>query len=159
MQRRIEQVDALTGEVIEGASLVLVTPKRKNAFQQDGWIAMSQRALMEMARSGLGQEATRVALALLSLVDYENYLSVSQAELGRVLGLRPQNVNRAFARLLAEGFLLPGPKLAGRGTYALNPAYGWKGSSKGHHAAMAARIKASGLAVVQGGAGTPSDPV
>jgi DNA-binding IclR family transcriptional regulator len=116
---------------------------------------MSQRALMQMAKSGLGQEATRVALALLSLVDYENFVSVSQAELGRELGLRPQNVNRAFARLLAEGFLLPGPKLAGRGTYALNPSYGWKGSAKGHHAAMAARIKSAGLSVVQGGGEAP----
>jgi hypothetical protein len=33
-------------------------------------------------------------------------------------------------------------------TYRLNPAYGWKGSAKGHHEALKERMRVRGMSVV-----------
>ena len=96
--------------------------------------------------------------AVLAKLDFENWISINQAELGRQLNIRPSNMSRAIARLVHEGVLLPGPKLQGKGTYSLNPHYGWKGSAKGHQQALMERMRARGLSVVDGG-GVPASEV
>jgi DNA-binding IclR family transcriptional regulator len=105
----------------------------------------------------LGDEARRVLFALLAQLDYENFIAVNQAELGRQLKIKPSNMSRAVARLVQEGVLLAGPRLQAKGTYTLNPHYGWKGSAKGHQEALQARMKARGMSVVDGGAGAPGE--
>lgn len=153
-QIRIGQVDLVTGELLQDATLAVFYPKRKNGFS-GGWVAMSQEPMMKLAQAGLGGEASAVLFALLAKLDFENWLSVSHADLARELGFKRPNVSRAFARLIEEGVLLPGPKLHGRGTYTLNPHYGWKGSAKGHQEALAERMRIRGISVVQGGGGEP----
>lgn len=149
-QIRLGQVDMSTGEILEGATLAVFYPKRKNGFTT-GWLAMAQEPLMKLAQADLGSEAMRVLFAALAKLDYENWLSLSHADLGRELGMKRPNVSRAMARLMEEGVLLAGPKLHNRGTYTLNPRYGWKGSAKGHQEALLDRMKARGLSVVSGG--------
>lgn len=151
-QVRIEQVDALTGEILEGATLAVFYPKRKNGFQQGGWFAMAQGPLMELARSDLSRTSWRVLAGLLAKLDYENWINVSQAALARDLGMGRQNLGKAVADLVDRGIVLRGPKVNGQPTFRLEPGYGWKGSAKLHHEAMQARIKAAGLEVVEGGA-------
>lgn len=149
-QVRVGQVDMQTGEILEGATLAVFYPKRKNGFST-GWLAMAQDPLMKLAQADLGDEARRVLFALLAKLDYENYISINQAELGRVLNIKPGNMSRAVSKLVKEGVLLAGPKIQSRGTYTLNPQYGWKGSAKGHQQALLDRMKARGLSVVEGG--------
>lgn len=151
MRREIQQVDAFTGEVLEGAVLAIFHPKRKNGFQKGGWVAMSQGPLVKLAQAGIGDQAIRVFLVLVGQLDFENYINVSQAEVGRLLSMDRAHVNRAFKRLVDEGVLVVGPKVGRNGTYRLDPSYAWKGSAKGHHEALAERIKAAGLRVVEGG--------
>lgn len=156
-QVRIGQVDMSTGELLEGATLAVFYPKRKNGFGT-GWLAMAQEPLMQLAQADLGKEAMRVLFAVLAKLDYENWISINQAELGRALGIKPSNMSRAVARLVKEGVLLAGPKLQAKGTYALNPQYGWKGSAKGHRDALLERMKARGMSVVgEGGEVAPVD--
>lgn len=150
-QVRISQVDALTGEIMEGAALAVIFPKRKNGFQKGGWVAMSQGPLVELAKADLGDEARRVFMLLCGKLDFENWIKVSQAELARELGISRQNFGRGLAKLVAEGVVLVGPKVSGHSTFRLDPGYGWKGSAKGHHEALQGRIKAAGLSVLQGG--------
>lgn len=152
-QIRLGQVDMSTGEILEGATLAVFYPKRKNGFQTGGWFAMAQEPLMKLAQAGLGKEATQVLFALLAKLDYENFIAVNQAELGRELGIKSPNVNRAIARLMEEGLLLAGPRLQAKNTFTLNPRYGWKGSARGHNEALQARMKARGISVV------PSDSI
>lgn len=135
---RVGQVDLVTGELLQDATLAVVFPKRRNGFSE-GWLAMSQNALMSLARADLGAEAQRVLFALLSKLDFENSLSINQSELARDLGMRPSNMSRAVARLVSEGVVLTGPTLAGRRTYSLNPTYGWKGSARGHRDTLIAQ--------------------
>ena len=153
-QVRVGTVDLATGEVLEGATLAVFYPRRKNGFTT-GWFAMAQEPLMKLAQADLGKEAMRVLFAVLAKLDFENWISINQAELGRQLNIKPSNMSRAVARLVSEGVLLPGPKLQGKGTYSLNPHYGWKGSAKGHQQALMERMRARGLSVVDGG-GQPS---
>jgi hypothetical protein len=150
-QVRIGQVDLATGELLENATLAVFFPKRRNGFTE-GWIAMAQDALMKLALAPIGDQARRVLLALLSMLDFENYLSVHQADLARKLGMKRPNVSRAIARLVEEGVLLPGPRIANRATHTLNPRYGWKGSARNHQDALSARMRARGLSVVGEGA-------
>ena len=149
-QLRVGQVDLATGEILDGATLAVFYPKRKNGFTT-GWLAMAQEPLMKLAQADLGKEAMRVLFAALAKLDFENWLSLSHADLGRELGIARPNVSRAIARLIQEGVLIAGPKLHGRGTYTLNPQYGWKGSAKGHQQALLERMRARGLSVVDGG--------
>jgi hypothetical protein len=155
-QVRLGQVDLATGELLEGATLAVFYPRRKNGFAT-GWFAMAQNPLMELAKADLGDEARRVLFALLSKLDFENFISLNQAELGRELGIKPSNMSRAVARLVQENVLLAGPRLQLKGTYTLNPAYGWKGSARSHQDALKARMKARGMSVVAGGASEALD--
>jgi DNA-binding transcriptional regulator LsrR (DeoR family) len=84
-------------------------------------------------------------------LDFDNWVNFSQAQLARELGMSRQNFARALGHLIKEGVVVVGPKVEGRFTYRLEPSYGWKGSAKGHHLALQARIRAAGLAVHEGG--------
>ncbi len=155
-QIRLGQVDMATGEILEGATLALFYPKRKNGFTT-GWLAMAQEPLMKLARADLGGEAMRVLFAALAKLDFENYLMLNQAELARELELKRGNVSRAVVRLIEEGVLLAGPRIGVNRTYTLNPSYGWKGSARNHQEALKERMRARGMSVVDGGAGGPVD--
>lgn len=146
--QRVGSVDLDTGEVLEGAVLGLFYPKRQNGFRQ-GWVAMAQDALMALARMKLGDEAQRVLFAVLARLDFENYIALSQAELGEAIGMQRTNVSRALSKLQDAGVLLRGPKAGRSITFRLNPSFGWKGSASNHRAALRERMKSAGLSVVE----------
>lgn len=112
---------------------------------------MSQLALEAVVRANMGDQVNRTFLMVISVLDFENYVSISQSELALKLGMKPSNVSLAFKRLVDEGVLIPGPRVGRVGTYRLNPSYGWKGSAKGHNEALQERMKARGLSVVPAG--------
>lgn len=134
-QQRLGMLDLDTGEVHENGVLAWVQPKRRNAFTE-GWVAMAQSPLLELAKADLGDAARRVLFAVLGRLDFENWIAVPQAELAREIGMAPSNFNRALKRLLDEKVLLPGPRSGRTATYRLNPSYGWKGSAKLHREAV-----------------------
>lgn len=134
---RIDQVDAATGEILEGATLAVVYPRRKNGFQVGGWIAMGQQPMEALANDPrMGREAWRVFALVVARLDYENWLRLGQADLARALGMKPSAVSRAMRTLLEVGVCLEGPKVGNVRTYRLDPHYGWKGSAKGHNQAL-----------------------
>ncbi len=135
MQKRLYQVDAHTGEVQDGY-VAYISPKRKNGFQK-GWIAMSQEnALLMMAKSNIGHQASRVLFMLLAKVEFENYIVVSQAEMAAEIGMLQSNFAKAVTRLVNEGIIQRGPKVGRQGSLRLNPHYGWKGTAKNHIIAL-----------------------
>lgn len=148
---RVGQVDLSSGELLEGGQLAIVFPKRRNGFQIGGWVAMSQAALEAVVRANMGDQVNRTFLMIISVLDFENFISISQSEIAKKLGMRPPHVSTAFKRLVDEGVLIQGPKVGRVGTYRLNPAYGWKGSAKAHNEALGERMRARGLSVVPGG--------
>lgn len=146
--KRFDQVDRATGEVM-GGFVAYVAPKRVNGFGGE-WMAMSQMAAMMLAKSDLTAPDMRVFFALIAKLDFENLLVLSQAELGRELGMQRQHVQRSIKRLMELGVLLEGPRIGISRSYRLNPQMGWKGSAKNHHTALDERVKASGLTLIQG---------
>ena len=88
----------------------------------------------------------KVLMKLLSVLDYENLIQVSQAEIARELNMHRQHVQRSIKRLLDLGIVLEGVKIGISRSYRLNPNFGWKGSAKGHREALTDHLEASEVA-------------
>jgi predicted transcriptional regulator len=131
MRRRIlRQTDVETGEVRDGLVMYL-PPKKQNGFKR--WLAMAQEELLDTLMQFKHLDDCRVLFALLKHVEYENRISVSQADISRLLSMAAPQVNRAIKRLLESGVILKEPKRTGTNCYYhLSPEFGWKGSSKNH---------------------------
>ena len=139
MNKRLQQIDSETGEIIDGF-VAYVVPKRKNGFGQ-GWLAMAQNGAEILAQSNLSGNDFKVLMKLLSVLDYENLIQVSQAEIARELNMYRQHVQRSIKRLLDLGIVLEGVKIGISRSYRLNPNFGWKGSAKGHREALTDHLK------------------
>ena len=148
VMRQVLSVDAETGEVLEGAVLGMFFPKRQNGFGK-GWVAMSQNAMVELAKADLGQQEWRVLAIILGKLDFENFLLLSQADIGKELGMQAPHVSAAVKHLESLGVLIRGPKAGRSSTFRLNPSFGWKGSATNHQKALRDRMKAAGMSVVK----------
>ena len=146
MDSKFHQVDLDTGEVVDGFVAVL-QPKRKNAFYT-GWFAVSQEALMHLAKSDLGLQETKVLFALLSKLDFENYILITQKDIAEELNMKKTNVSSSIKFLVEKGILIRGPKVQRSYTYRLDATFGWKGSAKKHHEALQERMKKVGVSVI-----------
>jgi len=135
--------------------LALRPAKKTNGFN-DGWVAMAQNPLAELAQAKIGDQAMRVFLMLVATLDFENFLSVSQVELAKKLDMDKAALSRAMAKLVTEGVFIKGPKVGTRQTYRLNPSYGWKGSGISHKQALADRMKIANMKVAVNN-GQPSE--
>jgi biotin operon repressor len=119
MKRQLVQMDLETGEVLRGVT-VLVKGKRS---PYPKYFMANQEALLTLAQDKeITGECYRVLFVLLTQLDYENYIYIPQKEIGKKLGILPQNVHRAVKVLLQKGILLSNER-----GYRLNPHYGWKG--------------------------------
>ena len=144
--RIVGQVDA-SGAVHEGAVLAVFYPKRRNGF--DRHFSMNQDALTYLATKIESISDYRVLFMLMSILDFENEIQVSQATIAQELGMLPPNVNRSIKRLVKLGCLLEGPKIGRSVTYRLNPSFGWKGSAANHQKALKDRMDEKGFSVVE----------
>ena len=139
MNKRLQQIDSETGEIIDGF-VAYVVPKRKNGFGQ-GWLAMAQNGAEILAQSNLSGNDFKVLMKLLSVLDYENLIQVSQADVARELNMHRQHVQRSIKRLIDLGIVLEGVRIGISRSCRLNPNFGWKGSAKGHREALHEHLK------------------
>ena len=65
-------------------------------------------------------------MKLLSVLDYENLIQVSQADIARELDMHRQHVQRSIKRLIQLGIILEGVKIGISRSYRLNPSFGGK---------------------------------
>ena len=108
---------------------------------------MAQNGAEILAQSNLSGNDFKVLMKLLSVLDYENLIQVSQADIARELDMHRQHVQRSIKRLLELGIVLEGVRIGISRSYRLNPNFGWKGSAKGHREALHEHLKV----VKQGG--------
>ena len=158
-KRLVGHIDS-DGEIHHGSVLALVVPKRKNGFDrhftmnQDAMLFLARGKLEEAAKANLGADAYRVLFAVLSVVDFENWIQFNQAEMADMIGMQRQNFGRAMRKLEAIELLQRGPKVGRSVTYRLNPSFGWKGSAKNHLKAIDSnlkeRMKSRNMSVVEG---------
>lgn len=132
-RRKLVTVDADTGERLEGVA-VLVGGK-KSAFTKiygRRWFVVSQEPMaMLAADKDMTLEPHRVLLYLMSRLDFDNFIYVTQAEIADYLGIKKPNVSRAMKLLERKGLILRGPKLGHSHAWRLNPDYGYKGDPDG----------------------------
>jgi hypothetical protein len=159
--RNIDISDGKTGELI-GDHVPMLVPRKQRLHFEGEWIAMPQGPLMELAkaRRSLGVDGYSVLLGLTGKIDFENLIIISQAELGRELGMCSQNVQRAIKKLIEMEIMFEGPRVGIHRSYRWNPNYGWKGSAKNHRKALDERMQKAGfrLAADNGKALIEQDP-
>ena len=95
-----------------------------------GWVAVYQDMISTIAEWNLPNEQYRVFLKLLSKIDFENYLTVSQSELSQTLGIKQPHISRAIKALCKRKVLLEGPRAGLNKTYRFNPYIAHKGSAR-----------------------------
>lgn len=134
--RRVTQVDLDTGEDL-GGFVAMIRPKQKSAFERH--FTMNQSALLSIAND-LNHDQTRVLMALLADLDYENFIQVAQIEIAEALNMQKTHVSRAIKKLIEFGIILEGPKIGRSKTYRLNPQFGWKGTITNHKKALSSRL-------------------
>ena len=84
-QIRVEQTDLETGEVVQ---MVALKPTRApHPFRREGFVQMSQAAMLELAQNPVSGEARRVLDALCAVLDFENFIQLSQADLAKLIGM------------------------------------------------------------------------
>jgi biotin operon repressor len=123
-QIRVEQTDLETGEVVQ---MVALKPTRgPHPFRREGFVQMSQAAMLELAQNPVSGEAMRVLMALCAVLDFENFIQLSQADLAKLIGMKRPHVNRAMAELFERGIVIKGMKVGRSLTYRLSPTFGFK---------------------------------
>lgn len=124
-RRKIASIDRETGEVLDG--VVVYCSVKRNPYTK-GWVMNSQEALEILASDeDLTKDALRVLIFLMSRLDFENWIHVTQKEIADQLNIKKQNVSSAMILLVDKEILLKGPKMGRSYAYRLNPDFGWKG--------------------------------
>lgn len=121
---REKQYTALIGEDDQVKAFLVYN--RKNHLGVN-WVAMYQTALEWLATQNLPNEQYRVLMYLMSKLDWENYLRVTQKSVMEALDMKQSNVSRAIKGLLERDVLITGPKVGTAKTYRLNPRMAYKG--------------------------------
>lgn len=114
-------------------------------------LSQAEDRMDALMNSGLTVEGFRVLFALLKRLDFQNLIVASPTKIGEELNMKPQNVSKAIAKLVAIEVILKGPKVGQSQTYRLNPSYGWKGKPLSHKQALQERASAKGWTVLEGG--------
>ena len=102
----------------------------KNKNLGKDWIALYQQAISAIADMNLPNEQYRVFLKLLSKVDFENFLRVSQQNIADELNMKQPNVAKAIKALCEKNIIVEGPRAGLNKTYRLNPYIGYKGKNR-----------------------------
>lgn len=139
MRQRVEITcrDVETGEVREGVP-ILVPTKHRNAFGQ-GWFAVANSALNDLATSKLTGVDFRVLFVCLSKLEWDNHMIIVQKDMAETLGLTSAQVSTSMRKLIDMGVILRQIE-GGARLYRLNPHFGWKGSAKAHKKATSQRL-------------------
>ena len=120
-----------TGEVFLGLA---VSQKKKypREIQQNGFYTMFSFGSEKIAQiEGLSGTDYRVLHQMLSHLDFENWIDVSQITIGEELRIKQQNVARSIKKLVDKEIIekRKHPKDKRRIRYRLNPEYGWRGDA------------------------------
>ena len=96
---RVGIIDRETGEVIDGGRMIYVPPK----LRIKGFFMANQHGFADLAKSNLTGEAFKVLMLMMSRMDYENAITISQKEIATTLEMKKQNVSRAVKSLRDAG--------------------------------------------------------
>ena len=130
---RIVKVDS-SGKVIGESK-----PSRKYAKNVRGFLKLFEEASAYIAKQKLSGQQLSILLLILSNLDYDNFVRISQKEIAEELGLHFQKVSGAMRRLVEVGVLEEGPRVNMCKTYRMNPRIARKGREPAKVISMPAR--------------------
>jgi Firmicute plasmid replication protein (RepL) len=115
---------------------VPAVPREKIYKFEGGFCIMGllslEQVLVRYSRD-LSKESWLMFLLLCTRLDLrENKVVVNQAEIGRLMGLPRQSVQRAIKQLIEVELIFEGPKEKRSRTYSLSPEIVFRGSAKDH---------------------------
>ena len=120
--------DKETGDVVGGFG---ARPPKRCTLKN--FTMIFHEASEKLARNEkLGTQALRVFLFAISYIDYDHRISLTQAEIAKELGIKQQNVSRAFRLLAQEGIFQEVDKFGTNKIYRLAPEYGNKGRARNY---------------------------
>ncbi len=123
--------DLETGEVFMG----LAVPQKKKyprEIQQDGFYTMFSFGSYRLSEvEGLTGTDYRVLHNLLSHLDFENWINVTQTVVSEELQIKKPHISKSIKKLVDKGII---EKHKDRNDkrkirYRLNPEYGWRGDA------------------------------
>lgn len=126
-----------TGEILRDVCPPVVLLRRSRVFNQmygsGMWWVMAEALanLMAFDKEITRQEPMRVFWYLVTRLDFENFIRVSQREIAEALGMQKSHVSRAIKLLENKGVLLRGQRLGQSYSWQLNPNCGFKGNPRG----------------------------
>ncbi len=93
---------------------------------------MFEHGLKYLAKLRLRGTELCVLLDMISRLEYDNWIRVSQATIAEDLGLKRQHISIAIKKLVEEKIILreADPSDRRRLIYRLNPSLGWRGEPK-----------------------------
>jgi hypothetical protein len=94
------------------------------------WVMLYQFASIELAKDRrIGGAEFRVLHTLFGLMGYEGSVQISQADIGKMIGMKQQSVFTAIKTLIEVDVLRSEGKRGQAATYILNPYYGSRGKA------------------------------
>lgn len=122
-------VDKNTGEYVSDQKGTFLYIPHKLKIRD--FVMVFQVAFKELAKDrDLRGVHGSVLNYLLSILDFENDLKITQIEVARDLDIGKDQVSKAIKVLLDKKILIKGPKLGCSWSYRLNHKYAWKGKVK-----------------------------
>lgn len=116
--------DEKTGEV---APIKVFMPS--NRPKTYDWLMIFHSGTQMLARDkDFSGESFRVFFEIISHIEYENKITVTQAQIAELLGMKQPCVSRAFRLLVKKGILEESRKYGTTKTYKLSTDFGWKGT-------------------------------
>jgi CRP-like cAMP-binding protein len=102
-----------------------------SSIQERRFMAFKKTFLDIAADKEMTLEPLKVWLYLMSRLDFDNFLYVTQNEVADYLGMKKPHVSRAMKLLERKALILRGPKAGHSHAWRLNPDYGYKGDPEG----------------------------
>ena len=126
--KNVVSFDQYTGEKLEG--VIVYCGVKQNPYNR-GWIMNSQEALKHVAKDkDIKGETYRVLFFICGILDFENWIQITQKEIAEELEMKKSNVSKAISLLESKGIIFRGPRIGKSYAFRLNPDFGWKGKVK-----------------------------
>jgi biotin operon repressor len=99
-------------------------------MEAGSWMVMYQFAAEELAKDKrMGGAEFRVLYMLLGLMGQDSSVQISQADIGKMMGMQQQGVSKAIKTLIEIGIIRSEGKTGQTATYTLNSYYGKSGKA------------------------------
>ncbi len=111
--------------------------QRKKRPFPDKYTNVFDRGFYALAKMNLTGKQCAVLFLLMTQLNYENWLLISQKQIAEELDIAPRNVSTLLKNLVDKGVLERKTNLKGIVLYRLNPLIAWRGDTTSYYNSIA----------------------